>query len=353
MYIIAEIGINHNGSFGNCIRMIDAAADAGCDAAKFQLFRAATLYPKSAGKLEWKGRRGGYSYDIYGAVKSFELPYSWIDPLIAYCKKRKIDFLSSVFDVKDADILAGKGVKRIKLSSYTVTNIPLIEHCAKKRMSIILSTGGALLGEIEEAVDAVMRHHCRLSLLHCNISYPTAPRDCNLGIISMLGAAFPDLTIGFSDHTAGISEAAVQSVYVGARIIEKHITLDKKMAGPDHFFALEPHELKQMVGDIRKASAIAAKKRGIRINKIFYGNTAKIVGRNEKHLRDFAFMKLFAKRGIKKGDRIRRSDISILRPGKKAHGLEPKYISLFKDFVVTAKRDMSPEDPITWSSILK
>jgi N-acetylneuraminate synthase len=352
-YVIAEIGINHNGSFANCLRMIDAASEAGCDAAKFQLFRASSLYPKSAGKLDWKNNKGGYSYDIYNAIKGFELPPEWLDPIIKYCRKKEIDFLASVFDVSGADLLVKKSVKKIKLSSSSATNLPLVEYCAKKRLPIILSTGGSLLGEVEDAVYAILKHHHHLSLLHCNLSYPTKPEDCNLGVIDTLKFTFPGINIGFSDHTAEVSDAAVQAVYLGARIIEKHITLDKKMAGPDHFFAIEPSELRQMVKDIRRASSAVAKNRGIRIDRVLYGNSAKVVTPNEKYLRDFVFTKLFAKRGIKKGARIRCSNISILRPGKKAHGLDPKYIKLFRDFAITARRDIGPEEPITWGSILK
>jgi len=352
-YIIAEIGINHNGSFANCLKLIDAAAEAGCDAAKFQLFRASSLYPKSAGRLDWKGAGGGYSYDIYNAVRGFELPRRWLDALMGHCRKRKIDFLSSVFDIKSAGLLIAKGAGRVKLSSYAVTNIPLIERCARARVPIILSTGGASLGEVEEAVGAVLRYHDKLSLLHCNISYPTRLEDCNLGVLDTLRLAFPGLTIGFSDHTAAVSEAAVQAVYLGARVIEKHVTLDRRMKGPDHFFSLEPPQLKRMARDIRMASKAAARGAAGRVDKAIYGSTAKVVRGDERYLRDFAFMKLFAKRAIKKGARIRPSDISILRPGKKAHGLDPKYINLFKDFTVTAKRKIAFEDPITWSSIFK
>jgi N,N'-diacetyllegionaminate synthase len=333
--------------------MIDAAKDAGCGAAKFQFFRAAYLYPRSAGELDWKDKEGAYSYDIYDAVKGFELPAQWLDKLIAYCKTKKIDFLSSVFDTKGVDLLIKKGMRKIKLSSYSVTNIPLIEHCAKKNMPIILSTGGALLGEIEEAVCTILKYHNKLSLLHCNIKYPTKLKDCNMGVIDTLKSAFPGITIGFSDHTAEISAAAVQAVYLGAEIIEKHITLDKKMEGPDHFFALEPGELKKMVRDIRYAAKAVAGKRKLKINKDIYGSTAKSVNKDEKYLRDFAFTKLFAVRSIRKGERIRPPDISILRPGKKAHGLDPKYLKLFKGFKITAKKNIRPEEPITWSAILK
>jgi len=163
--------------------------------------------------------------------------------------------------------------------------------------------------------------------------------------------AFPANTIGYSDHTKEISAAAVQAVCLGAGIIEKHVTLDKKMKGPDHFFSLESNELKRMVQDIRTAE-VAFEKGEFRMNKLIYGKTAKITYAHEKYLRDFAFMKLFAKRNIKSGERIKQSDILILRPGKKEHGLDRKYINLFKEYTVTAKKNIDCEDPITWRSIL-
>lgn len=351
IYIIAEIGINHNGSLENCYRLIDAAADAGCDAAKFQLFKAEYLYPRSAGTLDWKNRNKRYSYDIYKASEKFEMPMPWINKLINHCAEKKIDFLSSVFDKCCVDFLFSKGLRLIKLPSYTITNIPLVEYCAKKGLNIILSTGGATLGETEEAVLTVTKHNKNLSLLHCSISYPTELKKCNMGVIDTLKLAFPDIRIGYSDHTKQVSAAAVQAVYMGAVMIEKHITLDKNMKGPDHFFALEPDELKRMVKDIRKAAA-DLQKGNFRINKTIYGKTAKVIYPEERYLRDFAFMRLFAKRGIKAGQRIKPSGIAILRPGKKEHGLEPKYLRLFNENKIFAKKDILPEDPVTWGSIL-
>ena len=352
VYIIAEVGINHNGSLDNCLKLIDAAALAGCDAVKFQFFKAKKLYPRSAGSLDWADAKGRYSYDIYSAVESFELPRKWIVEIVAYCADKKIEFLSSVFDASGAAYLVKKGMKKIKIPSYAVTNMPLIDKCASFGLPMIISTGGSSLDEVKDALSAVNRFHNKVSLLHCSIKYPTELGECNLGVIETLRRAFPENVIGYSDHTKEVSDAAVQAVYLGARIIEKHITLDRSMKGPDHFFALEPDELKRMVKDVRDA-AISAAKCDFKIDMAIYGRTARVVYGHEKYLRDFAFMKLFAKRSIKKGGRIRPSDIAILRPGKKAHGLDPKYISLFRKSVVTARKDIGAEEPIRWSAIVK
>lgn len=351
-YIIAEIGINHNGLLESCFKLIDAAVLAGCDAAKFQFFKAAMLYPKSAGRLKWKNRAGRvYSYDIYNVSERFSMPEEWVLKLISYCRKRRIEFLSSVFDNSGVDLLINIGLKKIKLSSYTITHLPLIEHCARKQLPIIMSTGGASLSEIDEAVSVVRKYHNQISLLHCSLDYPTKLSDCNLGVIRSLAMAYPDITIGYSDHTKEVSSAAKQAVYLGARVIEKHITLDKTMDGPDHFFALNPAELKNMVEDIRKAEA-EFKAGKPRINKAIYGKTGKSVSIKESYLRNFAFMKLYAKRNVPEGERISCRDVAVLRPGNKKHGLEPKYLSLFSSCVVTARRDIVAEDPITWDCIL-
>ncbi len=351
VYIISEIGINHNGRLENCFKMIDMAKEAACQAVKFQSFSAKNLYPKSAGKLDWKDAEKDYSYDIYEAVKSFEMPKEWIDELITYCKKKEIDFISSVFDIEGLDLLVQKGMERIKLSSYTITNIPLIEACAKTKLPIIMSTGGSTLGEMEEAIRCVQKYHNRLTVLHCSIKYPTELKDCNMGVLDTIRLAFPELNYGYSDHTLEVSDAPMQAVYLGATCIEKHSTLDKKMSGPDHFFALEPHELKKMVEDIKQAR-IDYEKWNFKINKTIYGNTAKICYPQEQYLRDFAYMALYAKRDIGKGGQIKAADLSILRPGKKQRGLEPKYLELFEKNCIRATKEIAFEDPILWSDIL-
>lgn len=349
-YIIAEIGINHNGSLDNCRKMIDNACDAGCDCVKVQFFKVKDLYPRSAGRIDWKDSRKKYSYDIFSAVKSFELPDAWIKPLIQYCKKKEIDFLSSVFDEKSAKYLIEKGVKALKLPSSVVTHIPLIDYCARFKVPLFLSTGAAILSEIDEAVNTINRYHNNLSILHCSLSYPTKLSQCNLGIIDTLKRAFPKNRVGYSDHTTEISTAAVQSVYLGAKVIEKHTTLNRNMKGPDHFFALEPSELKKLVSDIREAEK-DIKNGNVDIDKTIYGSSAKVYNEEEKYLRDFCYMSIFARKNIRRGSRIKLADLQILRPGKKKQGLDPKYISLFKEFKILAAKDIAKEDEISWEKI--
>lgn len=351
VYIIAEIGINFNGSLENCFKMINASAEAGCNAAKFQFFTASGMYPKSAGKLDWKDAEKEYSYDIHDAVKDFELPPEWLDEIIAHCSLKNIDFMASAFDIRGLDYLIQKGMKKIKLSSYTITNLPLIEAAAKTGLPIIMSTGGSTLAETEEAVRTIQKYHNRIALLHCSIKYPTPLNEVNMGVLDTLKLAFPEVAIGYSDHTFEISDAPVQAVYLGATVIEKHMTLDKKMEGPDHFFALEPNELAQMVSDINRAQEEYLQG-SVSIDPAIYGSTAKICYEHEKYLRDFAYMTLFANRPISKGELIPAEAISILRAGKKEPGIEPKHLKLFTSHTITAKHDIAAEDPITWDTIL-
>ncbi len=348
--VIAEIGSNDNGSLENCYRLIDSAAEAGCDVAKFQFFRASALYPRSAGKLDWQNEEGAFAYDIYDAVKNFELPEEWISKIVAYCEKRGIEASSSVFDLSGADYLSNHGFTSLKISSYGLTHIPLLEYAASKKIPLILSTGGGTLSETEEAVKAVLRYHNNLTLLHCSISYPTALSECNLGVLKTLSLAFPDIAVGYSDHTAEVWEAPFAAVLLGARVIEKHITLNRKMEGPDHFFALEPKQLKIMVDKIREAEQLRESGKN-RVSQQLYGSTEKKTYPQEEYLRNFAYMSLFANCSIKKGEQIRPENLSILRPGKKQRGLDPKWLKLFTTHSVLASHDISFEDPINWEDI--
>lgn len=347
VYVIAEIGINHNGSLETAFSLIDAVKKAGAQAAKFQYFRAERLYPPAAGTLEWKGEKGRYRYDIYKAVKTFELPRRWIRPLMERCQKKKIDFLCSVFDIEGARFLLGEGVKAFKIPSTAVTHLPLIRFCARQRIPLIMSTGGATLREIEEAVRTVNEHHNDLSLLHCSLSYPVPLGKCNLGVITTLRSAFPQNRIGYSDHTSEVFAAAVQAVYLGAEIVEKHVTFDKKATGPDHFFALEPAELTRMVAEVKRAKERLAKGRAV-IDKRLFGSSEKIVFPHERYLREFCFPTLFAKRSIQKGERIRSQDVAILRPGANSRGLEPCFIPLFRGQGFRAAQAVRAGSPLTW-----
>ena len=343
MKIIAEIGINFNGEIELAKKLIDIASSAKCDFAKFQLFRADSFYPKSAGKLDWFDGKKKYSYDIYEAVKNFELPFKWLDELVKYSNKKNIKFLASVFNFDDLEIYKSLGLDSIKLASYSITNIPLIEEVAKTGMHIFLSTGGSFLGEVDEAVRLIRKYHNNFTLMHCSIAYPTPLDKVNMGIIETFKNAF-NCEVGYSDHTAEIYEAPLQAKLLGASVIEKHITFDKNANGPDHFFALDEEELKIMVEKLKKSD--------IKLDKKIYGSTQRICYPHEEYLRNFAYYQLFVNRDIKKGEIITQKDISILRRGKKEKGLKPKYWNLFENGV-TSTCDLKKEDVLTWDKVLK
>ena len=343
MKIIAEIGINFNGEIELAKKLIDIASNAKCDFAKFQLFRADSFYPKSAGKLDWFDGKKKYSYDIYEAVKKFELPFEWLDELVEYSNKKNIKFLASVFNFDDLEIYKSLGLDSIKLASYSITNLPLIEEVAKTGMHIFLSTGGSFLGEVDEAVRLIRKYRNNFTLMHCSIAYPTPLDKVNMGIIETFKNAF-DCEVGYSDHTAEIYEAPLQAKLLGASVIEKHITFDKNAEGPDHFFALDERELKIMVEKLKKSN--------IKLDKKIYGSTQRICYSHEEYLRNFAYHQLFVNRDIKKGEIITQKDISILRRGKKEKGLKPKYWNLFENGV-TSTCDLKKEDVLTWDKILK
>ena len=350
--IIAEIGINFNGDFDTCLALIDAAAKAGCDVAKFQVFRADTLYPKSAGKLSWKNEDESYTYGIFEAVRQNELPREWVAPLMKHCAGCGIDFLASVFSEDDAHVLMKAGAGALKISSSSVTNLPLIDACAAFGIPLIVSTGGSRLGEVEDVVDTVFRHHTKLTLLHCSLQYPTPLEEINLGAIQTLAKAFPQVTIGYSDHTAEVAAAPVQAVALGARVIEKHITLDRHMPGPDHFFALEPHDLAAMVGAVRATEERMEQGDIPAVDPLLYGKSAKRVADKERYLREFVSNQIFARRAIRRGEIINAGDLVILRRGEKEPGLAPRYLSLFTEHTVKASRDIQKEAPVDWGCIL-
>mgnify|MGYP005643731093 CR=1 FL=1 len=239
IFIIAEAGSNHNGSLELAKKLIDVAAEAGTDAVKFQAFKADKLFNKVKNK------------DIVDKLEKLELREEWYKELFDYADKRGLIFLSSVFDEDSADLLDSSGIAAYKIASYELTHIPLLEYIAKKNKPVILSTGMANESEVKEAVECIYSAGNRqVIILHCVSQYPAEPGNVNLKSILALKRIF-DCPVGFSDHTETIY-APIAAVALGAKVIEKHFTLDKSLPGPDHAYALEPEELKQMVAAIRE-----------------------------------------------------------------------------------------------------
>ena len=349
MEIIAEIGINHNNNLDIALQLIQDCAKAGANIAKFQYYKADFLYPKNAGKLEWKDNNKTYSYDIYEASKKYELSDEWIDILIQKCKECNIEFMASVFHKEGLDFLIKKGMKKIKIASSNITNLPLIEECAKTKLPLYISTGGANLSEVCEAVDVVLKYHNNLVLLQCNLDYPVSLDNVNLGVLETYKKAF-GVKVGFSDHTKEIYEAAEQALYLGADVIEKHVTFDKTAQGPDHFFALDMSELKLLVNKIKQAQK-NLENNNYEIDKKLYGKTQKVCLDFERGGREFGYPSLFVNRDIKKGEIITQKDILILRVAKRERGLEPKYLNLFIQNKIKATKEIKAFDSIKWETI--
>ena len=345
-FIIAEIGINHNGIFDNAIKMIDAAKEAGCDAVKFQAFKAEKMYSKKAGKMKFNN----LVYPIYERVKTFELPLDWVPKLKKYCDSKKIIFFSSVCDEESADTI-DKFSDCFKLTSYSINHPSLQTYVAKKGKPIIFSTGGAKLEEVKEALNNIKKDNNQIAILQCTIKYPCPLEDANLGVIRMFKKIFPSCVIGYSDHTANPTKAPIAAVALGAKIIEKHITLDKKMTGPDHSFALEPQDLKKMVMCIRETERRIENGERIKIDKRLLGCSDKKAAKCERYLIDFAYSALFAVKDIKKGDVFTKENIAVLRKSNFKQGIEPKYYE--RILGRRAKSDINSGIPLTKKDIRK
>jgi N-acetylneuraminate synthase len=304
-FVIAEAGSNHNGSYEQAKRLIDVAASAGADAVKFQVFRASRLYPKSAGRSEYLGVPTG----IYDIIASLELPFEWIPGLAEYTREKGLQFLASAFDEASVDAL-DPFVPAYKVASYEMTHLPLIRHVASKGKPVIVSTGTADLDEVAAMVDAFRATGNReLGLMQCTAAYPAPLESVNVRAVAVLRDAF-DVPVGLSDHSRHPTIAPLAAVALGSSMIEKHYTLSNELPGPDHRFALEPAELRQMV-------------EGIRLTEQVLGTGEKVVQPVEQELRSFARRSVFTLREIQPGEVFSDANIAVLRCGNLLAGLQP------------------------------
>ncbi len=330
VFIIAEIGVNHNGNVLTAMKLIDEAKSAGADAVKFQSYNPENTKIRNAPFADYQ------KSDLYKS--SFEMSKKLMLSeenhllLKKYCDDLGICFLSTGFDYANIDLLDRIGVPYHKIPSGEIDNYPLLEYVAKKNKPIILSTGMADLSEIDEAVRFIRKfndHH--LVILHCVSLYPAGFSYMNLNFINTLKAAF-DATIGFSDHTTGY-EADIAAVTLGARVIEKHITLDKNQSGPDHMASLIPCELREMVKAIRNI-------------EIALGTGVKIVGDEEIKMRKIARRSIVTGSEIKKGDRFNMINLLIKRPGD---GIPSRFLEQIIGRVAT--QDIANDIQLTWDVI--
>jgi len=256
VFIIAEAGVNHNGSLATARKMVDAAAKAGADAVKFQTFMADALVSVFAPKAGYQVRATGKGEGQLDMIRRLELDQNAHERLIEHCHRRKIMFLSSPFDLGSIDRLSRLGMKLFKIPSGEITNLPYLRKIGSLRKKVILSTGMSTLREIKEAVailSASGTNKNDITVLHCNTEYPTPYEDVNLRAMGTIRKEL-GVKVGYSDHTLG-TEISVAAVALGACVIEKHFTLDRDMPGPDHRASLEPHELKALVHAVRHVSA--------------------------------------------------------------------------------------------------
>lgn len=307
-FIIAEAGVNHNGSIELAFKLIDAANEADVDAVKFQSFKADKLVSSKAEKADYQKQTTRSSETQFEMVKKLELSLEDHKRLIEYCNETGIQFLSSPFDLDSIDLLNELGLEIFKIPSGEIINLPYLRKIGKLNKNVILSTGMSDLGEIEEALDVLTESGTdinKITVLHCNTEYPTPFEDVNLKAMLTIKNCF-GVRVGYSDHTPDI-EVPIAAVSLGAEIVEKHFTLDRSMEGPDHKASLEPDELKNMVSAIRN------------IEKAL-GNGIKKPSKSELKNKPIARKSLVAVKEIKKGELFTEENIGIKRPG---NGISP------------------------------
>lgn len=303
VFIIAEAGVNHNGSSDIAKELIDAAVKAGADAVKFQTFKAANLVSKTAQKADYQKQTTDVEESQFEMIQKLELDVDTHKELISYCKHKNILFLSTPFDHESIELLHKLGLEVFKIPSGEITNLPYLRHIGSLNKRVILSTGMANLGEIEAAINVIIQagsNRKNITILHANTEYPTPMKDVNLKAMVTIGNAF-NTNYGYSDHTLGI-EVPIAAVALGASIIEKHFTLDKNMPGPDHRASLEPHELISMIQAIRNIEQAL-------------GSTVKQPSPSETKNKSIARKSLVAKTSIKKGEFFTEENLTIKRPG--------------------------------------
>ena len=327
VFVIAEAGVNHNGDIEIAKQLIDAASEAGADAVKFQTFQADSLVCRTAKKAEYQLETTDRTETQYDMLKKLELTPQMHRELIEHCLKKNIMFLSTPFDLESIKLLSELGMQIYKIPSGEITNLPYLREIAKQQKKIILSTGMSSMDEVKAAVNVLKNNGTEdITLLHCNTQYPTPISDVNLlAMVKMREET--GLPVGYSDHTQGI-EVPIAAAALGAEVIEKHFTLDRKMEGPDHKASLEPQELMQMVVGIRKIESAL----GSKIKQV-----------SESEMPNVAIVRksIVAAANIKRGEKYTEKNITTKRP---ATGISP----MLWDEIIgkTADRDYKVDEMI-------
>jgi len=308
VFVIAEAGVNHNGNISIARKLIDAASNAGVDAVKFQTFKTEQIVTRTGPKADYQKKSGEPLQSQYEMLKLLELKKTDFTNLKKYAEEKGLIFLSTPFDHDSIDLLKELDLAIYKIGSGEITNLPYLQHIAKLKKKIILSSGMSTMDEIKEALNILIKYGTKkedITVLHANTEYPTPFKDVNLKAMQTIKHELGVKT-GYSDHTTGI-EVSVAAVAMGAGVIEKHFTLDKNMPGPDHKASLEPDELKQLVISIRNIEDAI-------------GDGIKNPSDSEKKNKDLVRKSIVAKRTINRGDIFTEENICVKRPGT---GLSP------------------------------
>lgn len=308
VFVIAEAGVNHNGSLDLAKQLVDIAIDCGVDAVKFQTFKAETLVTKAAKQAEYQTTNTGKAESQFDMLKRLELSEEDHQDLILYCQEKNIEFMSTPFDLQSIIFLNSLGVKRFKIPSGEITNHPYLKLVGSYNKEIVLSTGMATLSEIEAALNLLIESGTvknKITILHATTDYPTKMQDVNLNAMQTIAQAFK-VKVGYSDHTLGI-EVPTAAVAMGASVIEKHFTLDRTLPGPDHKASLEPQELKQMVNAVRNI-------------EVALGDGMKCPSTQERKNIPIARKSIVAARPITKGEKLTIENLTVKRPGS---GISP------------------------------
>lgn len=333
--IIAEAGVNHNGSLERAMALVDAAAEAGADYVKFQTFKAEKLVSAKAQRADYqKKNMGEAELSQLEMLKQLELSESDHRLLLQHCKEKNIRFLSTAFDLESVDFLNSLGMDLFKIPSGEITNLPYLRKIGALKMPVILSTGMCVIAEIKEAMKALIEAGTpsdRITVLHCTTDYPTDWKDVNLNAMLSIHNEL-NVPVGYSDHTLGI-EVPVAAVAMGATVIEKHFTLDKNLPGPDHKASLDPTELKQMVQSIRHVETAL-------------GSTVKQPTANEQKNMLVGRKSIHLVKSFSKGHVLSAADLEMKRPGT---GISPMQL----DQVIgkKLKADQAEEHQLTWEDL--
>jgi N,N'-diacetyllegionaminate synthase len=315
-FIIAEAGSNHNGDIKQALKLIDIAANSGADAVKFQLFKAENFIEETSKNFKF--------------LQKYEFQYNWLKKLIKHCKKKNILFLASPFNKKAVDILMKAGVKAIKIASTETLNLDLVNYISKKKLPLFVSTGICNYADIYECLDVIKKNkNKRVALLQCSSVYPAKEFQVNLNVLDTYKNTF-NFPIGFSDHSLG-GTACIAAVSKGAKVIEKHFTLDCNMVGPDHSYAINPKDFKDMIKNIRSVEKMLGEK-----DKFPLAEELKWCRKKG----------IITRQNIKKNSKLSLNQMMLAKP---QHGIEARYINIIDKLKI--KKNKKKNEPIFWSDL--